>query len=114
MAGPYLVVAPLSTLRNWRNEFARFAPDLDAVLYHGDPAVRKRLRSLYLGHGAARLCALFFVVVLLLLLLVVVVVCNLDRCRVEGRVMTRRGERGGKKGGGCENGGRDSFLLREP
>lgn len=33
--GPFLVVAPLSTLPNWRMEFKRFAPNLPVVFYHG-------------------------------------------------------------------------------
>lgn len=33
--GPYLIVAPLSTLPNWILEFERFAPELPVVLYHG-------------------------------------------------------------------------------
>ncbi|KAH6943782.1 hypothetical protein HPB50_027347 [Hyalomma asiaticum] len=35
LPGPYLVVAPLSTLPNWLNEFQRFTPSLSVVLYHG-------------------------------------------------------------------------------
>lgn len=41
MRGPYLVVAPLSTLSNWMREFNRWAPDIPVVLYHGTPEVRK-------------------------------------------------------------------------
>jgi superfamily II DNA or RNA helicase len=36
-----LVVAPTSLLHNWRNELARFAPDLRVLIYAGD----KRLKS---------------------------------------------------------------------
>tara|TARA_R110002050_G_scaffold152418_2_gene279850 strand:- start:923 stop:1081 length:159 start_codon:yes stop_codon:yes gene_type:complete len=35
VAGPYLVVGPLSTLSNWVKEFERFAPEIPVVLYHG-------------------------------------------------------------------------------
>jgi non-specific serine/threonine protein kinase len=34
-AGPGLVVAPVSTLRNWQAEAARFTPGLRAVVHHG-------------------------------------------------------------------------------
>ena len=35
VTGPFLVVAPLSTVPNWVNEFKRFAPTVPVVLYHG-------------------------------------------------------------------------------
>ena len=35
VAGPYLIVAPLSTIPNWLIEFERFAPQLPVVKYHG-------------------------------------------------------------------------------
>ncbi|CAH1773358.1 unnamed protein product [Owenia fusiformis] len=43
--GPYLVVAPLSTLPNWLSECKRFAPKLPVILYHGDKNSRTRLRK---------------------------------------------------------------------
>ena len=43
--GPFLVVAPLSTLSNWIEEFAKWTPSIPTVLYHGSPAERKELRS---------------------------------------------------------------------
>ncbi|KAK9459633.1 SNF2 family N-terminal domain-containing protein [Lipomyces oligophaga] len=43
--GPFLVVAPLSTLDNWVNEFSRFTPSIPTVLYHGSPDVRRAIRS---------------------------------------------------------------------
>lgn len=42
--GPFLVVAPLSTVPNWVNEFKRFAPLFPTVLYHGTPGEREELR----------------------------------------------------------------------
>ncbi|XP_063048212.1 lymphoid-specific helicase [Engraulis encrasicolus] len=38
--GPFLVVAPLSTVPNWISEFKRFAPDLNVMLYHGSQPER--------------------------------------------------------------------------
>ncbi|KAK9447087.1 SNF2 family N-terminal domain-containing protein [Limtongia smithiae] len=46
--GPFLVVAPLSTLRNWTNEFLRFAPTIPTLMYHGVPEERAAMRSKYL------------------------------------------------------------------
>ncbi|XP_010558220.1 PREDICTED: ATP-dependent DNA helicase DDM1 isoform X2 [Tarenaya hassleriana] len=43
--GPYLVIAPLSTLSNWVNEISRFAPSLNAIIYHGDKKQRDELRK---------------------------------------------------------------------
>eukprot|EP00727_Mastigamoeba_balamuthi_P008645 m51a1_g4402 hypothetical protein (840) ;mRNA; r:417036-420747 len=42
--GPFLVVAPVSTLSNWTNEFAVWAPTLPVLLYHGTPDEREKLR----------------------------------------------------------------------
>ncbi|KAI3995669.1 hypothetical protein MKX01_031442, partial [Papaver californicum] len=44
MHGPYLVLAPLSTLSNWANEISRFTPSINAVVYHGDAKARGEIR----------------------------------------------------------------------
>lgn len=44
VTGPFLVVAPLSTLPNWYAEFRRFTPKVPVILYHGTPDERTRLR----------------------------------------------------------------------
>lgn len=43
--GPFLIVAPLSTLANWIDEFARFTPSIRTVLYHGNPQERADIRE---------------------------------------------------------------------
>ncbi|GAO46006.1 hypothetical protein SAICODRAFT_28713 [Saitoella complicata NRRL Y-17804] len=45
--GPFLVVAPLSTLSNWVSEFHRFTPDIPVCLYHGAPEDRADIRTKY-------------------------------------------------------------------
>ncbi|XP_028788424.1 ATP-dependent DNA helicase DDM1-like isoform X2 [Neltuma alba] len=42
--GPYLIIAPLSTLSNWMSEISRFAPTLTAIIYHGDKKDRDEIR----------------------------------------------------------------------
>ncbi|KAJ8544799.1 hypothetical protein K7X08_017382 [Anisodus acutangulus] len=42
--GPYLVIAPLSTLSNWVNEIERFVPSINAIIYHGDKKQRDEIR----------------------------------------------------------------------
>lgn len=42
--GPYLVIAPLSTLSNWVNEISRFVPSMDAIIYHGNKKQRDEIR----------------------------------------------------------------------
>ncbi|PWN52206.1 hypothetical protein IE53DRAFT_367396 [Violaceomyces palustris] len=42
-AGPYLVIVPLSTLTNWVNEFGKWAPSVETLIYKGTPNVRKAL-----------------------------------------------------------------------
>ncbi len=38
--GPHLIVAPLSTLSNWMDEFHRWVPSIPIVMYHGTPQQR--------------------------------------------------------------------------
>lgn len=42
--GPHLIVAPLSTLSNWIEEFKKWTPDVPVLLYHGTPGKRQELR----------------------------------------------------------------------
>ncbi|KAI3737951.1 hypothetical protein L2E82_27969 [Cichorium intybus] len=42
---PHLVVAPLSTLRNWEREFATWAPHMNVVMYVGTAAARAVIRE---------------------------------------------------------------------
>lgn len=41
--GPHLIVAPLSTLPNWIEEFEKWVPGVPVLLYHGDKNQRKQL-----------------------------------------------------------------------
>ncbi|KZP23997.1 hypothetical protein FIBSPDRAFT_857772 [Athelia psychrophila] len=41
---PFLVVCPLSVLHNWVEEYAKFAPSIPVVMYHGTPEERAELR----------------------------------------------------------------------
>lgn len=41
--GPHLVMAPLSTLSNWQDEFQKWTPEIPFVLYHGTPTERQDL-----------------------------------------------------------------------
>lgn len=49
--GPFLILAPLSTLSNWVNEFERFCPTLKTVLYHGSKKERSEIRSRQLNRS---------------------------------------------------------------
>ncbi|CAI0444180.1 unnamed protein product [Linum tenue] len=42
---PHLVVAPLSTLRNWEREFATWAPQMNVVMYVGSGQARGVIRE---------------------------------------------------------------------
>ncbi|KAF7828842.1 ATP-dependent DNA helicase DDM1 [Senna tora] len=46
--GPYLIIAPLSTLSNWVNEFSRFTPSLTTIIYHGNKTERDDIRRKYM------------------------------------------------------------------
>ncbi|KAF9334796.1 putative DNA helicase ino80 [Podila minutissima] len=45
--GPFLVIAPASTLHNWQQEFTKFTPGLKALPYWGDPNDRTTLRKVW-------------------------------------------------------------------
>ena len=49
--GPFLVTTPLSTMENWRLEFARWAPDIKVVIYNGPPQARKQLYAEFIATG---------------------------------------------------------------
>ncbi|KAG0372653.1 hypothetical protein BGX24_012763 [Mortierella sp. AD032] len=57
--GPFLVVAPLSTLANWVMEFERFVPGVPVELYHGSQEEREHKRN----HKLKKLDTTFPVVV---------------------------------------------------
>lgn len=44
--GPFLIVAPASTLHNWQQELERFVPSLRVIPYWGNVSDRKTLRRL--------------------------------------------------------------------
>lgn len=48
VSGPFLIAAPLSTLSNWVNEFKRWTPGINAVLYHGSKDERAEIRNKHL------------------------------------------------------------------
>ncbi|KAK9441609.1 ISWI chromatin-remodeling complex ATPase ISW2 [Metarhizium brunneum] len=41
--GPHLVVAPLSTLSNWMDEFHKWTPSIPVIMYHGNQAQRQEI-----------------------------------------------------------------------
>eukprot|EP01006_Ploeotia_vitrea_P032035 TRINITY_DN64314_c0_g1_i1.p1 TRINITY_DN64314_c0_g1~~TRINITY_DN64314_c0_g1_i1.p1 ORF type:complete len:745 (-),score=164.56 TRINITY_DN64314_c0_g1_i1:1998-4232(-) len=43
--GPFLVVAPLSTLANWDNECRKWLPSMPTLLYHGSKEEREQMRA---------------------------------------------------------------------
>ncbi|RXK36632.1 hypothetical protein M231_06095 [Tremella mesenterica] len=45
--GPFLVIAPSSTLHNWQQELARFVPRLKTLPYWGSPKDRETLRKVW-------------------------------------------------------------------
>ncbi|KAF3156102.1 putative DNA helicase ino80 [Orbilia oligospora] len=45
--GPFLVIAPASTLHNWQQEIAKFVPDLKVLPYWGSTKDRKILRKFW-------------------------------------------------------------------
>lgn len=56
MHGPFLIVAPLSTLSNWVNEIKRFVPTMNCLLYHSSDgkAGREKLRMQHMPTGVPK------------------------------------------------------------
>ncbi|CAN6309562.1 unnamed protein product [Urochloa humidicola] len=48
MHGPYMIIAPLSTLSNWVNEISRFVPSVTSIIYHGDKVARAEIRRKFM------------------------------------------------------------------
>ncbi|EXJ72743.1 uncharacterized protein A1O5_03890 [Cladophialophora psammophila CBS 110553] len=44
ISGPFLIAAPLSTVRNWVEEFKRWTPSINTILYHGSKDEREVMR----------------------------------------------------------------------
>ncbi|KAJ3048309.1 hypothetical protein HK097_010690 [Rhizophlyctis rosea] len=49
--GPFLIVAPLSTVCNWVMEIERFTPSIPVILYHGSKEYRANLRRTVMSEG---------------------------------------------------------------
>ena len=41
--GPHLIIAPLSTLSNWLDEFHKWTPSIPVAMYHGTPPQRQSI-----------------------------------------------------------------------
>ncbi|CAH1226693.1 CHD1L [Branchiostoma lanceolatum] len=50
VSGPFLILCPLSVLRNWEEELKRFSPDLEVVVYVGDKEKRQEVRHYIRRH----------------------------------------------------------------
>ena len=44
ISGPFLIAAPLSTVRNWIEEFKFWTPKINTILYHGSKQDREEMR----------------------------------------------------------------------
>jgi chromodomain-helicase-DNA-binding protein 1 len=43
--GPFLIVVPLSTISSWAREFAKWAPELNMLVYNGNGNSREVIRN---------------------------------------------------------------------
>lgn len=60
--GPFLVVAPLSTLQHWRREYETWLPYLNSVVYHGGAQARETIRQFEFRFDKVRIMQVRFVV----------------------------------------------------
>ncbi|CAG0916948.1 unnamed protein product [Notodromas monacha] len=61
--GPFLIVAPASTLHNWEQEASRFVPSFRVVPYWGSPGERKILRQFWSQGNLSTKDSLFHVMI---------------------------------------------------
>ncbi|CAH1792106.1 unnamed protein product [Owenia fusiformis] len=61
--GPFMVIAPASTLHNWQQECAKFIPSLKVVPYWGNTSDRKTLRKFWQGENMHSKDAPFHIVI---------------------------------------------------
>lgn len=54
VAGPYLLVVPLSTIMTWQKEFATWAPEMNVLVYLGDQKSRETIRNYEWQHASSR------------------------------------------------------------
>lgn len=64
LRGPHIVIVPNSTLANWKKEFDRWCPSLNAFIFHGDKEKRGRLKAETLVAGAFEVCITSYEMVL--------------------------------------------------
>ncbi|CAL5223570.1 g6105 [Coccomyxa viridis] len=57
VAGPFMVIGPLSTLSNWVSEVQRWCPSMPVILYHGTQSERQALRSKKMSQGSVKTMA---------------------------------------------------------
>jgi ATP-dependent DNA helicase len=46
--GPFLIIAPMATLGNWKREVERWCPSMKSLLYHGTKDERAEMRATHL------------------------------------------------------------------
>ena len=51
LAGPFLVIVPLSTVPNWIREFRKWVPQINAIVYVGDARSREVSAGVGVGGG---------------------------------------------------------------
>ncbi|KAJ5976116.1 ISWI chromatin-remodeling complex ATPase ISW2 [Penicillium waksmanii] len=56
ITGPHLITVPKSTLDNWKREFARWTPDIDVLVLHGDKEERQRIITERLADESFDVC----------------------------------------------------------
>jgi DNA helicase INO80 len=61
--GPFLIIAPASTLHNWQQEITRFVPQFKVVPYWGNTSERKIMRKFWDSRFLHTQSASFHVVV---------------------------------------------------
>jgi SNF2 family DNA or RNA helicase len=57
VAGPFLVVVPLSTVPNWIREFRKWIPSVNTIVYVGDAQSREVRGLEELGQTSLACCA---------------------------------------------------------
>lgn len=58
LRGPFLIIAPLSTITNWEREFRTWT-EMNAIVYHGSQISRQMIQQYEMVYRDAQVCEAF-------------------------------------------------------
>lgn len=60
LRGPFLIIAPLSTITNWEREFRTWT-EMNAIVYHGSQISRQMIQQYEMVYRDTQVCATVYI-----------------------------------------------------